>query len=315
MIIRAIAFTENGIKLLEKLETISGNDIDVIIYKNVQDVKAWTKEGFDNNEALIYVGATGIAVRMIAEHIKDKLSDSPVIVIDEAGTFVIPLVSGHVGGANRLASYIADKLNAVPVITTATDVNGAFSVDTFARENNLRIINREKIKTVSTKAIEGKPIVLSIKDYPYNEADVCITDSNIVAESNALYLSRKKYVVGIGLKKDKTLNDLEEVLFTVLSDNRISIDDVYAFASIDIKINEPGLRALSEKYRVPRIFFDKEMLNKLEGDFSASSFVKDTVGVDNVCERAALLASMPKGRLIVNKFPHNGVTIAVAERF
>ena len=92
----------------------------------------WAGQQFAEKNAIVVIGACGIAVRMIAPFAADKLTDSPVVVADEAGNFVIPLLSGHMGGANGLAEEIAQQIGAIPVFTTATDVNDTFSVDVFA---------------------------------------------------------------------------------------------------------------------------------------------------------------------------------------
>lgn len=99
-----------------------------------ESVSAWAGEQMAAHHALVFVGACGIAVRAIAPWITDKLHDSPVLVMDEQGQYVIPLLSGHVGGANELAVRLAGELGAVPVITTATDLHGSFAVDLFAKE-------------------------------------------------------------------------------------------------------------------------------------------------------------------------------------
>ena len=116
----------------------------------------WTRQQFAEKNAIVVIGACGIAVRMIAPFVSDKLSDSPVVVADEAGTFVIPLLSGHMGGANELAEQIAGQIGGIPVITTATDVNHTFSVDLFAKKCGLSIYNREGIAKVSAKILDGK---------------------------------------------------------------------------------------------------------------------------------------------------------------
>ena len=102
-------------------------------------IQAEVKEAFARCEALVFVGASGIAVRKIAPFVKDKFQDPAVLCLDEYGRFVIPLLSGHVGGANELARLIGRQLGAAVAISTATDLNGRFAVDVFAKKNGLVI--------------------------------------------------------------------------------------------------------------------------------------------------------------------------------
>lgn len=271
----------------------------------------WTSQIFVPGNALIFIGAVGIAVRALSGLPEDKLRDCPVIVIDDNGQFVIPILSGHAGGANKLAAVIAKLLDAIPVITTSTDVNDAFSVDTFASENRLSVYNRQGIKEISVKALEEKKITLSIKDFPPKErVDVIVAD-----ETDAEYtllLKPKKYTVGIGMKKGKDCNEAETFFLESLKSCGIDISDVYAICTIDIKEDEPAIIFLRNKYRIPVLSFDKEILQKAEGEFAASDFVLGTVGVDNVCERAAVIGAGKGSELILRKQAKDGMTIAVA---
>ena len=170
MKLAAICFTNNGIKVLKKLGALLlFKDDNLALYSKCsfaedeggiisveESLNDWTEKNFRENDALIFVGATGIAVRAIAPFIKDKLTDIPVIVIDENASFVIPILSGHVGGANELSKKIADGLNAEAVITTATDINGKFAVDVFAKKNSLFIVNKDGIKEVFIKDSRGR---------------------------------------------------------------------------------------------------------------------------------------------------------------
>lgn len=109
-------------------------------------------------DAIIFVGATGIAVRAIAPFICGKSVDPAVLVIDEAGRYVISLLSGHLGGANALARTAASLIDAEPIITTATDAESAFAVDTFAKENGFLLTDLQKAKEVSAKVLRGEKL-------------------------------------------------------------------------------------------------------------------------------------------------------------
>lgn len=177
MIVYVCSFTEQGL-LCEKELSRRLPELSFVSWKSVRNGKAvvqescpaeeqsscagkaakdFVGEAFRKHLPLIFVGATGIAVRMIAAYVKDKFLDSPVVVMDEKARFVIPLLSGHMGGANELAQLIAERLNSLPVITTASDVEGKFSVDVFAQRNGFSIVNREVVKEVTGKILSGSP--------------------------------------------------------------------------------------------------------------------------------------------------------------
>lgn len=129
-----------------------------------ESVGDWAGEQLGGKNALVFIGACGIAVRAVAPHITDKGQDSPVLVADEGGSYVIPIISGHMGGANELAVFLAERIGAVPVITTATDLNGKFAVDLFAKKNGLAVLNKEGIAKVSSKALAGETVKISIEE-------------------------------------------------------------------------------------------------------------------------------------------------------
>ena len=324
----AVCFTHNGEDIIEKLNTeliekglepaeaYVLRDTEVIkkgFVRITLSIADWTASVFYPGNALIFVGAAGIAVRAISGLPKDKLSDCPVIVIDDNGQFVIPILSGHAGGANKLAFILSECLGAIPVITTSTDVNDSFSVDTFAAEKRLNIVNRDGIKKVSAKAVENKKITLSIKDYPPKEmVDVIVADETDAEYS--LLLKPKKYTVGLGMKKDKEREAVEQFFLDMLKKCDIDVSDIYALCTIDVKEDETAIISLRDKYRIPVLAFDKDILEKAEGDFDASDFVKSTVGVDNVCERSAVLGAGAGAQLILKKQARDGMTIAIAKR-
>lgn len=155
-------FTENGKKLAyrikEKLEKANQNLHIQMGRKSGQSLKEWCREGFERRQLLIFVGAVGIAVRTIAPFLKDKFTDPAVLVLDEQGRYVIPVLSGHVGGGNRWAAFLADELSAVGVITTATDLYGKFAVDVFASGQKLAITDRGMAKKISAEILAGAQV-------------------------------------------------------------------------------------------------------------------------------------------------------------
>ena len=317
MTIKVLYFTNKGLKTAEAVRTgLAGHDVCIV--PKGSDLAAVCAEAFRNGDALVFVGAAGIAGRTVAPFVRDKLTDPPVIVIDEHGSFVIPLLSGHVGGANQLSTEIAETLGAQPVITTATDINDAFSVDLFAKENGLRIMNRDGIAKVSASALRGKPVTICIKDFPpEGHADVLIAgekDAEGLKDAASIVLCPERYAVGIGCRRGKSFEDLREFAERVLAENGIDKRDTGCIATIDVKKDEEGLKKLSQAWRVPIITFEAAVLQKAEGGFTHSDTVLEKVGVDNVCERAAVLAAGPGAKIIVRKTAENGMTIAVAEK-
>ena len=160
MKVSIISFTDKGKTLAGRIaRKLRDDDYEATAYYK-KPLYEWTEKQFTRKNAIIFVGAAGIAVRAIAPWVKDKLSDPPVLVVDELGQYVIPILSGHIGGANELAKEVSQMINATPVITTATDINMKFAIDVFAKKNNFVIANREGIAAVSSKQLSGEMITL-----------------------------------------------------------------------------------------------------------------------------------------------------------
>jgi Cobalamin biosynthesis protein CbiG len=276
-------------------------------------------ELFDNSDSLIFICACGIAVRTIAPCLKSKTTDPAVVVIDDAATYVIPLLSGHIGGANGLAGLLAEKLDAIPVITTATDVNNRFAVDLWAVKNNCHISDMKLAKDISAEiliscvnmksdfVINGKlpnGVILNSS----GDLGFYISYRNDEPFTNTLKLIPKILHIGIGCRKGKTFQEIAEFFHKVTAD--ININAVKSVSSIDIKKEEAGLLEFAEKYKLPINFYTSEELSALEGEFTSSDFVKNITGVDNVCERAAY-KSANEGEFLIRKTTDNGITLAV----
>ena len=140
----------------------SGNGrADPVLRMLEEPLSSWTEKRFGDCSRLVFVGATGIAVRSIAPYLKSKKTDPAVLCVDEAGRFVISLVSGHIGGANEDTLALAGCLGAIPVITTATDLNGLFAVDVFASRNGLHISDMALAKEVAAALLDRRMVTFS----------------------------------------------------------------------------------------------------------------------------------------------------------
>lgn len=344
MNISVISFTDQGRLLAERIKSSLPDRKIERYHKPEQGVTRWAGEQFAGNRAIVFIGACGIAVRAIAPFVKDKLWDSPVLVLDERGRYVIPILSGHVGGANELAELIAERIGANAVITTATDINGKFAVDLFARKNALTILNKEGIAGVSAKVLRGEKVTFSIEgngesvqddenpipkeiewiEYPpKKKVDMMIstvTESSAGVENGSLekqavlWLKPKEYVIGIGCKRGKTEEEIADFIQKNLTKAGLRVSDVAAIASIDWKKKEEGICQWAETQRIQFQTFSEGELWAVEGSFHGSAFVEQIVGVDNVCERAALAACGTEGKLVLQKQAENGMTLAVAKR-
>ena len=272
-------------------------------------------EWFYQADALIFIAATGIAVRCIAPFVQDKFRDPAVLVMDESGRFVISLMSGHAGGANRLCGLLAEAVGAQPVITTATDGRGLFAVDVFAVENGLQISDRILAKQISARILAGETLKVffdeeceapaGIGKPPENygkgisrtpdraDADIIVSCRQAADDRReALYLIPKSVTLGIGCRKGITAEAVRKAVLQILQTSGVFRQALSGIASIDLKKEEAGLRAFAEEWDLPLSFFTSDELRQVPGTFSTSDFVRTVTGVDCVCERSAVRLAM-----------------------
>jgi len=247
-----------------------------------------------------------------------------VIVVDELGLQVISLLSGHIGGANELTRRIAASIGAIPVITTATDINHRFTADEWAKNNGLVIASMQAAKRFAAEILRRDLPVCS--DFPIEgkltgglyrgssgKNGLAISCRKCDAFEDALVLIPRKLHIGIGCKRGTLMEKIHAAYMQVMQENGIFLKAVAAAASIDVKQDEAGLLEFCSRWKLPVSFYSADELLAVQGDFSASEFVKSTVGVDNVCERAAMRSAGENAKLIVKKTCLDGVTIAVAQ--
>lgn len=314
-----LTFTDRGQALAERLSQALGGQVNR--FTPGFSMENWTAEGFQNREDLVFIGAVGIAVRAIAPHVRSKVTDPAVVAVDESGTFAVPVLSGHLGGANDLARHIAAVCGAIPVVTTATDCRGVFAVDEWTKRQNCTIMNPERIKVVSGKLLAGQTLVCC-SDFPVEgelpkgvklaqDGPCDIRLSMIPGEkADALWAVPRIGVLGVGCRKGTTQAQIEGLFQTLLEASGVPPQAIVKVCSLDLKAREPGLLAFCAAHNWPLETFSALELNQVQGEFSRSAFVEQTVGVDNVCERSAVLGS--GGKLLCKKIVGNGVTMALA---
>lgn len=314
-----IYFTQGGKTLGEKIITSYKNNY--IICPD-EGKKQWVKELFPIVDGIIFIGAIGIAVRYIAPLLEGKDKDPGIIVLDEKGEYVIPILSGHLGGGNSLAIEISEKISAKPVITTATDVNGVMAIDVYALENKLAIENLKDIKTISATLLKGEEVgFYTDLDWETpkglvkkSQGDLGVFISPSPSKSpfkKGINLIPKTLVLGVGCRKNVDSQIFENWILDKLEELNINVLSIFKIASIDLKKEEKCIIDFAKKYKLELEFYTSEELKQVEGSQASSEFVKSVTGIDNVCERASLLAS--KGKLVVNKIKGNSMTMAIGE--
>ncbi|MGO0122156.1 cobalt-precorrin 5A hydrolase [Desulfothermobacter acidiphilus] len=293
---------------------------------------------FPRVEGLIWVGAVGIAVRLLASHLRDKYFDPPVVVLDEAGRFAVSLLGGH-HGANELATELAAVLGAVPVITTASDALGLISWDSFARQYGLALYPRDHLPRATRSLLEGEEILLYWDEqlpllplpWPERVRRFLWNSDQILSESGAitvlvtarrcpqpppfLLLCPRKLVVGIGCRRGVEAGQIREALEVTLEEAGWALPAIKCIASVEAKRDEQGLVAVALALGLPLRFFSVEELALVERTWPAPLPVSEQVlkrmGVGNVCANAALAAGGKQ--LLVSKRIFPGVTVALAE--
>lgn len=323
MKIALTAFTRRGAALAGRLARDLGEDCTVALGKKLagpegyDSVTAWAGERFHDTGALIFVGACGIAVRAIAPHVRDKFTDPAVVCVDEAGRYAVPLLSGHVGGANELARRVAALTGGAAAIGTATDVNGLLAIDCWAAARGLAIASRQLAKAVSAALLNGERVGFA-SDFGHpcppglhsGEAALGVrvtarTETGPFAQT--LRLVPKCLCLGIGCRRGTGAAAIRAAVERALDGWDMAA--VKALCTIDLKRNEPGLLDFAGGAGLPLRVYTAAELQAAAGAFTPSAFVQSVTGVDNVCERAAVLGG---GTLVVKKQAANGVTVAAA---
>ena len=345
--VSVLAITKNGVNIGGKLKELfpNWNIFTPSKLSNGNNSITWYSEPtsdkiielFKNSNALICLFSLGAVIRLIAPHLKDKKTDPAVIVIDDKMNFVISVLSGHIGGANELTQEISEKLNALPVITTAADVNKTIVVDLVGRQFGWKIDDETTVTKISAHMVNSEPIGVFqqtgntkwYKELPKNvtiydnleelkksnsKAHLIISDAIIddeLSQESVIYRPQS-LVIGIGLHWDTTKDTIREGIEDCLEKFNLSSKCIAKLVSIKKPEDVQGLIDLGKEMEIPVEYVDREELAEIITP-NPSSTVKAFEGTASVSEAAAIKVS--NGKLIVEKqkFPPN-LTIAIARK-
>ncbi len=279
---------------------------------------------------LVFIMATGIVVRHITGYLAGKDKDPAVLVLDDNGKFVISLLSGHLGGANALARYIAGILSATPVITTATDGRGLTAPDEYARRYGWRVYPLGQLPRVNRLLLErGYLVVGTVHELADSNAfrhdenylfqseptgrQVDVEISAFPRQDDKLYLVPPVVSVGVGCRRGIGSEQILLAVEQALSAAGVSTLALKGLYSIELKAGEPGLGQAATQLGISFATFSGYQIQQvnLERNLAQSEFVKEKVGVTGVCEAASLLGAN-LGTLILPKRTFNGVTVALS---
>lgn len=338
--------TGEGEQLAKKLASSHPGDL-----YGKENFKENLKAGFSRYDYLVCIMATGIVVRILAPLIVHKTSDPGVVVLDQKGRHAISLLSGHLGGANDLAREMAFLSGGEAVITTATDVAGELSFDTFAKKYHMAIENISQLKHISGTLLEGKPVRV-ITDYSFKELSegeksgkmiLHTTDSlrgidennrkKIIAKQiptvvidegfslpeslgyPVLYLRPRTICAGIGCKRNMDGNSIETALLSVLKETGLSPLSLKCISTIPLKADEAGIQSTASHLQVPLTIVPTEEIEALDINsmgIETSDFVAEQTGVLSVSTASSYLAS-GKGQILKDKVKFKGITVALSK--
>ena len=296
---------------------------NLLTYEKIDTV---LENGWKKYDAIICILAMGIVVRKIAPLLESKATDPAILVMSIDLSKVIPLLSGHIGGANELSDLIVQKIDGcINFISTATDQVKVFAFDMFAKKYNMkienlhklanisnRLINKQKVKVYSYKSIfetiEDKTNLELVSSADIDENTVIINSFN--HSNDNLHLKPKIYL-GVGCNRDTSFEDIEKAFIWFLDKYNLEKEQIENIASFEAKSDEKGLLEFANKYNFAIKFFDEKQINSLEGEFSPSQATK-FFGLKGVAEPSGVLISKYKELIIPKEVYEKKITIAGA---
>ncbi|MBI4813989.1 MAG: cobalt-precorrin 5A hydrolase [Methanobacterium sp.] len=325
-----ISVTKEGQKLASNIELVLKNDPTVIkvdlFHKNVKDT---VSNLFNDYDCWVAIMATGIMVRSICPIIKSKLNDPAVLVVAENKKHVISLLSGHMGGGNKFSIKIAGVIGAVPVITTATDLNGKMGIDSLANQYWFDVKQPHLIKDINQLIAENEKVDLYIpsrfrflENHPLvtRSYRIHIWEKSFIRASlpgkefdKELDLYPKRIVAGLGSKKGVAGEQVFFAIRSALQHLHLPLERLDALATADLKKDEEGIIDAASKSDLSiEIVTLNEIADFKHVDCTPSKLVQREFGVQGVSEPVSLIRAGENSRLILKKTAYNGVTVAIA---
>jgi len=351
--IALLAVTRGGARLARSVAAMLGEDVELHVaarFLGDGGEEAFPVDGplrdrvaalFPHVDGLVFVLALGATVRLVAPLLGDKRRDPAIVVVDEAGRHVIPVVGGHQGGANALAERVAAATGGEAILTTASDALGLPAIDTLGADRGWRLDSpREVVTRVSAAVVDGQAVAIyqdagdldPVDALPSEWPRVSTLDelarwpgpalliSDRTSEHDACLASERcvllrppTLVLGMGCSLGASADELECLAGSALTEAGLAQASVALVATIDRRLSEPGVVEFAARLGAPLRGFSAEELAAVSVAPNPSSEVARHVGTPGVCEPAAILGS-DGGSLIVPKMKSAMGTVAIARR-
>lgn len=330
----AIAITPTAAKTLQPLCQSMGASLWVPESLKIdsaqgysESLKAHVSALWETQQAIVFCLAAGAVVRLIAPLLQHKSTDPAVVVVDEAGKFVISLCSGHTGGADKLTVLIAQLLGATPILTGASASLGLPAVDILGvpfgwqkgegdwTKVSAVVAHQEAVAVIQESGSNLWQQVFKFATSPSPQAKIWITHRTPMGDDTPQICWHPRILwVGIGCERGTPKETITQAITQVCLDNKLAENAIAGIATIDIKADEVGILELCQERNLPLRTFTAEVLNSVFVP-NPSPVVKAEVGTPSVAEAAAMSAAQVDSLVVTKQiFKSQGaVTVAIAQ--
>ena len=349
MNIAVIAVSPQGITIAEQLKAEWQEQLTIFSthqhssVESIRNIKEHVDAHFGDYSAWVFIGAMGICIRTIAEHVQHKYHDPAVINIDSTGRFVVSVLSGHVGGANELTEHIASLLGAQAVVSTQTDNTGLWALDLFSRKYGwAQVNNMEGLNKPIALYTNGKPtaLLLEVRDkftlelerthaehvdiyYKREDLDESKYELILVVSPRVYETSKpciqyipKSLALGLGCRYQCAPKDIPEYICNEIRRLGYYPEAIKRIGTIDLKKDEPLLKEMLQLLNIEEAdIYTSEDLAPVEIK-NPSDYVFKVTGVYGVAESASRLSAR-MGSIVIEKqkgmlYDGNDFTFAVS---